>query len=291
MNNETQYESIFDAEAAWIEVWKKSEGKPNMFYKHSDLVKWYEKNLEISAETALLYKTAPQRSQLWFDARKNRITLSTAGYHLGYSKYNSPAQQNVDVVWKKDKPTNTAMYHGTVFEDLGVHYSTKHASERLFPMQLVKQETPGLIINSKVPWFGGSVDSYMEYKLGDQKVSVAIEQKCPFNKSFYWCVNAVHVLQAVGNAILTGADWAMYSQYCTSQSRHFWYKPDVEWFSERLAELRNIYFTTVLPALYLKSMGCLQEGSLIPHIKITLPTKDIPKLDETTSEDEDDVQT
>ena len=64
--------------------------------------------------SALAEMQAPQRSDLWLQARKNSITASQFGSAIGLNPYNSPDQMLIEKLWipfRGNEATHWGTYH------------------------------------------------------------------------------------------------------------------------------------------------------------------------------------
>ena len=112
----------------------------------------------------------PQRSDAWFNLRKNRLTASDLGQALGKGKFGN----RETLVLKKAFPdkypfvVSAPLKWGTMFEDMGMRcYSQNINDAKLYEF--------GLIPHGELECFGASPDGITE-------TGVMVEMKCPYSR-------------------------------------------------------------------------------------------------------------
>jgi len=109
-----------------------------------------------------------QRSDTWFEQRKNRLTASDLDTVLGRSKYNEP----IEVLFKKNGIAaefkgNEATAHGCKYEDDAIALYCKLYNKKSFSF--------GLLPHPYVEFLAGSPDDVTSD-------GIVIEVKCPFSR-------------------------------------------------------------------------------------------------------------
>lgn len=125
----------------------------------------------------------PQRSQEWFNQRRNKLTSSDAGTALGLNPYQKP----VELLFKKcgaGKPFtgNEATLYGQKYEDEAIEKYCMAMGKRNHEFGLIAwDEVNREPTEPVIPWMAGSTDGIAEDVLGLEDL-VVLEVKCPFRR-------------------------------------------------------------------------------------------------------------
>ncbi|KAK3920024.1 LOW QUALITY PROTEIN: Adenylosuccinate synthetase [Frankliniella fusca] len=110
-----------------------------------------EQNADVTFPESIKLAQAQQRTQIWYAARKNRLTASSAR-----SQYTYYSNSNAD--WNKRYQT---LYHSTSKGDTDTINGLKYegaARERYEDLNSYQVLETGIIVHPLIPWLGSSLD-------------------------------------------------------------------------------------------------------------------------------------
>ena len=184
---------------------------------------------------------ASQRSQLWLNGRKGRLTGSVTGGAIGHSNFTTPEIAALEISGKKEKQFTpkqlTAMEHGTKTEPIACQWYEKNKG--------VVVKDLGMVIPKWNPYIGVSVDGVVfnqpTASLSPVDGIGIIEIKCPqrmynplyaydngerldipnsITKGFDHIWKSHYDQMMMGMAVLK-MPWCDYIVYCTSENKVF----------------------------------------------------------------------
>lgn len=136
-----------------------------------------------------------QRSEAWFELRKNRLTASDTAQALGLSKYSKQAQ----LVQKKAFPDRNqnfdsmavpALRHGVIYEAMALRcYQQRHDG--------ISVHEFGLIPHPSLSCYGASPD-------GISELGIMIEIKCPLKRVIDGTIPEQYYIQMQGQMAVCG---------------------------------------------------------------------------------------
>ena len=131
-----------------------------------------------------------QRSFLWFEQRKDKLTSSDAATALGINPYQKP----IELLFKKcghGKPFtgNVATLHGQKYEDEAIGHYCRAMGKRNYDFGLLdfdavyRPDDVQTLLNypQGIPWMAGSTDGVAEDVAGRENL-ILLEVKCPFRR-------------------------------------------------------------------------------------------------------------
>lgn len=167
--------------------------------------------------------TAPQRSEVWLEQRKDKLTASNFGYAIKDGKFKTMQELALDISGVcKQEFTNEAMIamnHGTDYEPMARDWYMKNYN--------VEVEELGLAIPKWDSRIGGSVDGDVINTTG------IIEIKCP-KTMYYPLIKKMntpgptidykhiwegHYCQMQGCMAIMGKEWCDYIVYATESNK------------------------------------------------------------------------
>lgn len=241
--------------------------------------------LQISEEESNRIEKYEQRSQLWLDARKGRLTASNFGAAVGHNKYQSPTALVRQLLWKKFKgnwctqwgvdhePVALAaylQYQQRVVDTLATQLSAEElAEEALYPSRIpvaVAVEETGLVVRGPRYWMGNSPDGLVHVTYDDGVTETGLlEIKCPASKKLYPGNGIpIHYMDQIqgtmGNLGLPWCDFVVWTPtHCQVQRVAFCKR---YWDEVLLPRLTNFYFRQYVPAAVKKENGCLLPNTV-----------------------------
>lgn len=225
-----------------------------------------------------------QRSEEWFDQRKDRLTSSDVDTILGCNKYQKP----IDVLFKKCGMAspftgNEATRHGQKYEDEAIaHYCRLYNKETL---------SFGLLPHPTVSWLGGSPDDITTD-------GIVVEVKCPlYRKIELGKIPEHYISQIKMNMEICELDKAVFIEYkpaCLTGGDmilnvvHF--DRDPEWFPSVYPKLEEFWNEVV----HYREVG-IETHKNYEKMKNKLKTKNVidirkPKKSKFVDESEDEEE-
>jgi putative phage-type endonuclease len=133
-----------------------------------------------------------QRSQEWFDLRKNRLTASDIASALNRGKFSTRSQLLIKKAFPDSSPfvTNSALTWGVMFEPMASRcYAQRNNDVRIHEF--------GLIPHPDLECFGASPD-------GITDTGIMLEFKCPFRRKIDGSIPEQYELQMQGQMAVCG---------------------------------------------------------------------------------------
>lgn len=222
-------------------------------------VQQFLQSLVITKQQQREIMTAPQRSDLWFAGRGNRLTASNFGAVAGQNPHSSLRSVLKNMLWPRSFSCAATQW--------GQDYESTAAD--LFSGFLKTQDPlydtitfPGLVVSVEKPWLGASPDACVFYKNGIRK---GLEIKCPFKKELYPFIPAYYYAQIQGTCGLLGFPSYFFTVWTPKETRVEEYAFDRAYFWEMLMpKMEEYYFLQYLPRAVLKVKGILKPGQIMP---------------------------
>jgi len=234
------------------------------------------RSLQVTPEQIQQIMQVEQRTDAWFEARKNRLTGSVYGAAAGHNKYMSPRKLLMELLWSSFKG-NKATQHGTKYEPVAAKayetFITQHEKKKCVFYY------PGLVVSPDHPWIAGSPDGLPLLGM----MHILLEIKCPFYRSSYPFIPHYYYDQIqgiMGILRLPYCDFFTWSLECI-QIRRFAFDRSY-WERVLFPRLRSFYMDEYLPRIILKREGLLRPGELEPVIQISYyePTMPCPLIED-----------
>ena len=180
-----------------------------------------------------------QRSPVWFQARREKITGSVTGAILGLSPFMKPIDVMRNMVREyhgaeRDFRGNIATEYGTANEQT----ATTHLE--MFHLDQPVVET-GFHTHSELEWLGASPDGL----LGEDGL---VEIKCPFGQrnkdapEFKSLLDMPHYYAQVQiEMYCTGRKWVKFYQWAPNGDKLEEYTLDQDWLNENIPKLKAFY--------------------------------------------------
>lgn len=173
-----------------------------------------------------------QRSNEWFEARKNRVTGSVIGAIIGLS----PFMKKNDVM-----RSMVRAHHGAESEfqgNIATNYGTVHEPMATMDFELEtgkKVEEVGFFVHPEHDWLGASPDGFV----GDDAV---IEIKCPYGKRNGGEFKSIHEQPHYYAQV-------QYEMFCTGRTKTHFYQWSEHGTQLETIEFSQVYIEETLPAL------------------------------------------
>lgn len=287
-------------------------------FGHDDELQKYVRHVLLqqlgSKESRDKYKNASQDDDeegLWKEARKGKIldvdgNIAYAPRITGTKLYpasNHNISLKKDILWpelRKPFMGNLATRYGKRHENsarvlLGKYVDTmlKREMDRTGEKITWRIVEYGLWIIKEHPWCGVSPDGFLIIDREDKdgivrREVILLEFKCPYGKrSAYSGIPIQYKHQVQGIMNLMGLKSALFVQWFPTGMKVERVLRDKAWWSKRWDRIRFCYFQQILPALYAKSKGLLEEGSVDWSMKrLKLKTIVGRKVDDADFDDE-----
>lgn len=238
---------------------------------------YYDIFVKKTPEEALAVSNAPQRSELWKQARESILTASNFGSATGNNPHMSPEALVKDKLWNEFKGNRYTEYgneHEPDARNSFLQY-IRDFDER------ARLEERNLITTSECPWLGISPDNFLHWSDGTIDL---VEYKCP-----YFCNNPGHPYNKYTNNVppyyydqMQGIMGYM-NQFGNMTIRRAWFvvwtpklsyvtcfEYDPEYWTNMYQKLHQWYFCLFLPSLTHKHNGLLSPGEIKPNCPLVV---------------------
>ena len=143
-------------------------------------------NTILTIQKVIEYQSAPQRSEEWFEQRRQHLTSSDLGTVLGLNKYKTCATLFHEKCSKSENKTmsdSKAIQHGVFYENEAIQMYCKLLGRKNYEIGLVPYDTFNVSYNHNemdLSFLAGSVDGVT---IGNTPNSInVIEVKCPYRR-------------------------------------------------------------------------------------------------------------
>lgn len=214
----------------------------SMDIKYTTVERWFD-DISIDTITQQRILNYPQRSQLWLQARRRRITASNFGKAINLSRYGNRKSILKQMVTNKSIYVNSFMQWGIDHEIDGVRVFTSFM-QQLDPDCRLK--FPGLVVPRSFPFTGVSPDGLVlsEKLFGGEYIGLEI--KCP--KVLYTSIPVEYYCQIQGTMGLLGLRGYFFVIWTPSECVIEFYKFDEPFYRKKLLPgLIEFYFHHYLP--------------------------------------------
>ena len=186
-----------------------------------------------------------QRSNEWFEQRKNHLTSSDAASILGinpYSKYEDVLFDKCGI--SKEFKGNVATLHGQKYEDSAIELYSRTIGVKNYNFGLItydqvhkEKET----YNSEYSFLAGSPDGISEFD--DLSETILLEVKCPYRRKIKMGeIPKYYVPQVQLNMFICDLEVADFIEYKPPDVLNIVrINRDDEWLNENLPKLKNFW--------------------------------------------------
>ena len=192
-----------------------------------------------------------QRTDAWFQYRKNRVTASNFSAANKNNPYCS-RRKLIQRILYPEPISNPACEWGTRHEkdavDVFTQYLHTHIDED------AKITFPGLIVSLQYPFLGVSPDGLVSHvNASGERVLFGLEIKCPFRKKIYPSIPRYYYDQIQGTMGLLGLKYYYFVVWTPSETRIELFQFDEHYFQTiLLPNLLDFFYVHLVPEIILK---------------------------------------
>lgn len=233
-------------------------------------------------------ENTPQRTEAWFNYRRDRLSASLFGGAAGHNKYETREGVIKKMLWSEPF-SNPATEYGTALE------ATAFASVQVGVASALQQrgygtvwfEETGTRIFAEHPWLCASADGIVYAVDGPDGASLkgVLELKAPYKKAFYEPTPHYYFDQFSGQARIHNVDFIVFGVYKPSGTQINYFKRDADyWDNVLFPALCDFYMNEYMWRAILRDKGRIQRPNIDPIASIPMSPFDFVNYDRVEAE-------